>query len=74
MDSTFMRDALKVKPTCFHKHDKVCICKQSSNSGRSGNRRRPTTEERRAEKQAQQNAELEMLKQLAELNSTSAKE
>eukprot|EP00965_Chrysotila_dentata_P158342 5230854-Pleurochrysis_carterae.AAC.1 len=72
MDSTFMRDALKVKPICFHKHDKVCICKQSSNVGRGGNRCRPTTEERRAEKQSQQNAELEMLKQLAELNSTSA--
>eukprot|EP00965_Chrysotila_dentata_P117695 3888926-Pleurochrysis_carterae.AAC.1 len=72
MDTTFMQNALKVKPVCFHKQDKVCICKQSSNSGRGGNRRRPTTEERRAEKQSQQNAELELLQQLAELNSTPA--
>eukprot|EP00965_Chrysotila_dentata_P022891 758732-Pleurochrysis_carterae.AAC.1 len=67
-----MRDALKVKPTCFHKLDKICICKQASKSGRNGNRRRPTTEERRAEKQAQQSAELDMLKQLAELNAMPA--
>eukprot|EP00965_Chrysotila_dentata_P188527 6172788-Pleurochrysis_carterae.AAC.1 len=72
MDPTFMHDALKVKPVCFHKHDKVCICKQPSNNGRGGHHRRPTTEERRVEKQAQQNAELELLKQLAELNSTPA--
>eukprot|EP00965_Chrysotila_dentata_P257306 6212845-Pleurochrysis_carterae.AAC.1 len=69
IDPTSMRSALNVKSMCFHKCNKVCICKQLTKNGHRENHHRATTKELRMQKQAQQDADLKLLNELAALNS-----